>query len=172
MRLALTPLALNPSVSTKCGVTIATLTLSFMVGSSAIAQPLTPSLSLATLPPLSVPIAHKNAYRIETITAAIERSPNNANLYNSRGWYYFQQGSYEAAIADYTRVETLGLDTIEDFYRPTVYYVRGLSYAQLGRYEAAIADLNIALEMYNAKNEIAAIQEIETTIEKLETLTE
>ena len=109
---------------------------------------------------------------IQILTAAIEQNPNNANLYNSRGWYHFQQGAYTESIADYTRVEELGVETIDYFYQPTVYYVRGLAYAQIGEPEAAITDLETALKMYEASDNDAAVREIQTTLEKIKNLPE
>lgn len=169
---------LNLSVVVKCGLAIALLSAPFMAGSKAIAQPLAASAAYLLSKPtpqssaLSETTAPKNIQRIQLLTAAIEQNPDNANLYNSRGWYYFQQGAYAESIADYTRVEELGIEMIDGFYQPTVYYVRGLAYAQLGESKSAIADLEIALEMYQASGNEAAVQEIQTTIEKLKTLPE
>lgn len=143
-------------------VAIAAIALPLSIGSAIAQSTPTPPASEP-----SQPTATEN-YRIGPLTQAIERDPDNIHLYNSRGWYYFQDGAYEQTIADYNRVIELGVEQLDPFYQPAVYYVRGLAYGQLGNNALAIQDLTIAAEIYEGQGNEAFVQEIRATIAQLE----
>lgn len=142
-----------------------------VVAITAIALPL--SISSATAQPAatsqtSQPATTTENYRIGPLTQAIERDPDNINLYNSRGWYYFTDGTYEKTITDYTRVIELGVEQLDAVYQPAVYYVRGMAYGQLGNNALAIQDLTIAAEIYETQGNGAGVQEVRALIAQLE----
>jgi len=142
-----------------------------VVAITAIALPLsmTPATaqSTTTAPNKTSQPAAEN-YRIGPLTQAIENDPNNINLYNSRGWYYFTDGTYEKTITDYTRVIELGVEQLDAVYQPAVYYVRGMAYGQLGNNTLAIQDLTIAAEIYETQGNEAGVQEVRALIAQLE----
>ncbi|MEM6598246.1 MAG: hypothetical protein AAF635_08765 [Cyanobacteria bacterium P01_C01_bin.69] len=105
--------------------------------------------------------------RIDTLTQAIERHPENAALYNSRGWYNFLDGNYAETVADYGRVIELGIENIDPVYHTSVYHVRGLAYVELGEKALAIESLQVAGEMYRASGESAGVEAIEGAITQL-----
>jgi tetratricopeptide (TPR) repeat protein len=65
----------------------------------------------------------------------------NADFYNNRGWGYFNLGSYDFAIADYSKA--IQLDP--NYTWP--YNNRGLVYFNQGKYDLAIADFNQAIRL-------------------------
>ncbi len=113
-------------------------------------------------------LVRKNRQRIQLITQAIERSPDNINLYNARGWYYFQLGEYQLTLADYERVVELGVENLGPVYQPAVYYVRGMSYASLNETALAIENLQMSVEIYAAQGNEPAVNELNQLIQKLQ----
>lgn len=106
-------------------------------------------------------------YRIDILTQAIEQHPDNAALYNSRGWYNFLDGNYAETVADYSRVIELGIKNIDPVYHTSVYHVRGLAYAELDEKSLAIESLQIAADMYATEGNSAAVQELNAAIAQL-----
>ena len=71
---------------------------------------------------------------IDDHTDAIEHSPDNADLYAGRAYFYHLLGENRQAIADYTSAIELDPDN------PELYYLRARRYDVIKEYEAAIAD--------------------------------
>jgi len=105
--------------------------------------------------------------RIDTLTQAIERYPENAALYNSRGWYSFWDGDYAQSASDYSQVIALGIENIDPIYHTSVYHVRGLAYAELGETALALESLQVAAQMYREQGDALGQQEVETAIERI-----
>lgn len=118
--------------------------------------------------PASEFLVRKNRHRIQVITQAIEQSPDDINLYNARGWYYFQLGEYQLTLADYERVVELGVENLRPVYQPAVYYVRGISYASLNETALAIENLQIGVEIYTAQGNEPAVNELNKLIQQLQ----
>ena len=107
-------------------------------------------------------------YRIDMLSRAIEKYPNNAALYNSRGWYSFVEGLYEQSVNDYNAVIELGIEGIDETYHASVYHVRGLGYAALSEYALAVESLKVAMEIYESQGNVAAVEELTGVIEEIE----
>ena len=67
--------------------------------------------------------------------------PVDADGFHDRGNRHSRNGSYELAIADYSRAIELAPGFTE------AHYDRGFSFYELRRYEEAIADLTRAIEL-------------------------
>ena len=67
--------------------------------------------------------------------------PVDANGFHDRGNRYSRGGSYEMAIADYSKAIEIDPGFAE------AHYDRGFSFYEMGRYEEAIADLTRAIEL-------------------------
>ncbi len=67
--------------------------------------------------------------------------PVDANGYHDRGNLRSRNGSYEPAIADYSKAIELKPDFAE------AHYNRGSSFYELGSYEESIADLTRAIDL-------------------------
>ena len=76
---------------------------------------------------------------IADCSAAIQRNPNDANAYLTRGGTYLNKREYDRAIADYTTVISLIPDDAEAYCR------RGDAYCSSGKYNRAIADYDATL---------------------------
>jgi tetratricopeptide (TPR) repeat protein/uncharacterized protein YgiM (DUF1202 family) len=74
-------------------------------------------------------------------SCAIELSPNDFGLYNSRGNAYFYIPELQDALADYNKAIELSPETAY------LYFNRGNNYALLEDYELALADYNRCLEL-------------------------
>ena len=78
---------------------------------------------------------------IEKYTKKIEKEPNNASYWNSRGITYNKLREYNKAISDYDRA--IELNSEEAVY----FNNRGNSYSNLEVYDKAIDDFNIAIKL-------------------------
>ncbi|MDR4497770.1 MAG: tetratricopeptide repeat protein [Candidatus Scalindua sp.] len=78
---------------------------------------------------------------IAEYTQAIERDPENVDLYIARGDAYFAKGQNDEAIADYT--QAIKLEPTEAL----TYHNRGGLYIVNGEYDKAIADLTQAIKL-------------------------
>ena len=67
--------------------------------------------------------------------------PVDANGFHDRGNRHSRNGSYELAIADYSKAIEIDSGFAE------AHYDRGFSFYELGRYEEAITDLTRAIEL-------------------------
>ena len=67
--------------------------------------------------------------------------PVDANGFHDRGNLRSRNGSYESAIADYTKSIEMDQDFAE------AHYSRGSSFYEIGNYEEALADLNRAIDL-------------------------
>ena len=67
--------------------------------------------------------------------------PVDVNGFHDRGNLRSRNGSYELAIADYSRAIELDPDFAE------AHYDRGFSFYELGQYEQAVADITRAIEL-------------------------
>ncbi len=67
--------------------------------------------------------------------------PVDSNGFHDRGNLRSRNGSYESAIADYSKAIDMGQDFAE------AHYNRGASYYEIGNYEEALADLNRAIDL-------------------------
>ena len=76
---------------------------------------------------------------IADCSAAIQRNPNDAKAYLTRGGTYLNKREYDRAIADYTTVISLTPDDAEAYCR------RGDAYRSSGKYNRAIADYDATL---------------------------
>ena len=70
---------------------------------------------------------------------AINKSPGKIRPYNNRGVEYLEQGEYDKAIIDLSRVIELKRDYADG------YYNRGLVYQKQGEYGRAVSDYNEAI---------------------------
>lgn len=129
------------------------------------AQPVNAETS-AVAETVSAPVSSGN-YRIDMLSQAIAQNPDNAALYNSRGWYSFLEGLYAQSVDDYNTVIELGIDKIDATYHASVYHVRGLSYAELGESALAADSLKAAVEIYETQGNAAAVEELTVLIENL-----
>jgi tetratricopeptide (TPR) repeat protein len=95
-----------------------------------------------------------NAEAITEFDSAIKLDPKNVNAYVSRAITYSEQGQYQKAIDDFTKV--LGSDgqkTFEEFWigdkaaQAYVYYNRGIAYYKFGKYQESINDCNTAINL-------------------------
>ena len=110
----------------------------------------------------------KNRRRVEMLTHAIERHPDNINLYNSRGWYNFQLGEYKKVVTDYDRIIELGPENLEPHYQPIIHYVRGLSLLKLGEEQLAIESLKIAANIFKSQNNSQGLAEVTNVIDSID----
>jgi Flp pilus assembly protein TadD len=78
---------------------------------------------------------------IADYTDAIQKDPNNAAAYVSRGVAYDYKKDYDRAIADYTQAIRL------DPNYALAYYNRGVAYVNKGDYDRAIADYTQAIRL-------------------------
>jgi tetratricopeptide (TPR) repeat protein len=78
--------------------------------------------------------------QIAYLTRKIEKSPQDATLFNERGMLYRQKGDYDHAISDLTRA----LDLLPAMSR--AYYNRAWVYLDLGQSDKALMDVEKALE--------------------------
>lgn len=142
----------------------------FTTGQAAMAQSseAAPADQAETAAPPSEILAQKNRHRIQVITQALEQSPDDINLYNARGWYYFQLGEYQLTLTDYERVIELGVENLRPVYQPAVYYVRGISYASLEKPALAIESLQMGIELYSAQGNEQAVNELTRLIQQLQ----
>ena len=67
--------------------------------------------------------------------------PVDANGFHDRGNRHSRNGSYELAIADYSKAIEIDSEFAE------AHYDRGFSFYELGRYEEAITDLTRAIDL-------------------------
>jgi tetratricopeptide (TPR) repeat protein len=67
--------------------------------------------------------------------AALDRSPDDANVLNSRGFVRFRLGRFEDALADYDRALALDADVASS------HYMRGLTRRRLGQEPDAATDI-------------------------------
>jgi tetratricopeptide (TPR) repeat protein len=72
---------------------------------------------------------------------AIRLNPADATTYNNRGFTYYRQEQYEAAVVDYSEAIRLNTAYAEAFYN------WGLAYSIQGQYEAAVADYSEAIRL-------------------------
>jgi len=78
---------------------------------------------------------------IDDYTKAIQIDPNNADVYHSRGFAYYNRREYDRAIADYTKAIQI------DPKNAVTYNNRGAAYNNKGNYDLAIADLDQAIRL-------------------------
>jgi tetratricopeptide (TPR) repeat protein len=81
-----------------------------------------------------------NEGNIASLTGVIERNPQDAAAYNTRGVVYAKLGRYSNAIEDFTH--TIGLDP--NF--SGAYTNRALAYRQMKKDNLALQDFNQAIE--------------------------
>jgi len=81
---------------------------------------------------------------VQEYTKAIEREPENSDLYILRGNIYSHFGQYEKAIEDYSKAIDLS-QNMEDIY--VIYYNRGYAYDSKGEYDKAIEDFTKAIDI-------------------------
>ena len=72
---------------------------------------------------------------------ALKLTPNDANVYNNRGTFYYGRGDIDLAIADFEKA--LGLDPN----LAEAYNNRGLAYEKKGDFDHASADFSTAVEL-------------------------
>jgi tetratricopeptide (TPR) repeat protein len=77
-----------------------------------------------------------------TCNAPIDLNPAYAEVYYNRGNTYYQQGQYEAALADFNKAIDLNPAYAK------AYYNRGLTCKNLSQFEAALADFEQALAIF------------------------
>lgn len=77
---------------------------------------------------------------LSLINQAIERSPSQANYYDTRGWVYFKQGKYESALADFMKALEL------DPKNPTYLEHIGDTYIKTNQKDKAIQKWEEAVE--------------------------
>jgi tetratricopeptide (TPR) repeat protein/membrane protease YdiL (CAAX protease family) len=82
----------------------------------------------------------------DDLDLAVTLDPNNPDYYESRGWSYYLDGKYSAAVSDATRA--LSLDRNQSW----TYHVRGAAYYALGDCGNALPDLKRYTD--SAKNDI------------------
>jgi tetratricopeptide (TPR) repeat protein len=87
---------------------------------------------------------------ISSLTAVIQRNPNDAEAYNVRGSAYGRGGRYQEAIDYFNRAIELN----PRFYQ--AYANRALIHRYLGDQQAAMTDYNRALEI-NSRYDVAYI---------------
>lgn len=75
--------------------------------------------------------------RIAALTAGIEKTPSDPQLYLQRGDLYFDIRSFDSAIDDYTRAIALD-DTLDK-----AYFGRGMALGRKGAVDEGIADLSV-----------------------------
>ncbi|MDA3778775.1 MAG: tetratricopeptide repeat protein [Bacteroidales bacterium] len=80
---------------------------------------------------------------LKNYTKAIDRNPNNPNVYIYRGYLYYKNGEFEKAITDFSTVIKL------DSKNPYAYYNRGMSYTKHDQKNKACKDFHKACEMGN-----------------------
>jgi tetratricopeptide (TPR) repeat protein len=78
---------------------------------------------------------------LEALTTAIQLDPEYAEAYAYRGFAYYQQGNYAAAMEDYSKAVALWPVFAE------VYYFRAILYGHLKDHEKAINDYTSAIEL-------------------------
>jgi Flp pilus assembly protein TadD len=81
------------------------------------------------------------ARAIALLTAAIEKEPDNATAYATRGMAYYSKQDYDRAIADYSEVIRL---------KPTLgraYAARAVAYKEKAEFDKAIADFEEAIRL-------------------------
>ena len=83
---------------------------------------------------------------INGCTALIQKGVNRPEIYQKRGFAYFDKGRYRDAIADLSKV--LALDP--KYY--SVYMARGYSYEKNGQRAEAIADYRKAVKLNPASS--------------------
>jgi ankyrin repeat protein/regulator of sirC expression with transglutaminase-like and TPR domain len=72
---------------------------------------------------------------------ALSKNPNDAKVYEMRGFEFLTKGFYDLAIADYTRSIQLNPNNAE------AYVNRGMSYSQAEKYDKAIEDFNQVIKL-------------------------
>jgi predicted negative regulator of RcsB-dependent stress response len=78
---------------------------------------------------------------IDEYTQAIQIDPNNAAVFHSRGFAYFNKGEYDLAIADFTKAIQI------DPKNAVTFNNRGAAYNNKGNYDNAIADFDQAIRL-------------------------
>jgi hypothetical protein len=73
--------------------------------------------------------------------AAISQSPDNALMYNNRGYVKFNMNDFQEAISDYTKAIALKPNF------PLAYNNRGLAYSSIGDLGSAIKEFDKAIEL-------------------------
>lgn len=81
------------------------------------------------------------ACAVEFYTKALQKYPNYAEAYNGRGWTYFNQGSYDEAVADCTQAISLKADYAEAL------TCRGRAYGFKDENEKSFTDCNDAVRL-------------------------
>ena len=81
------------------------------------------------------------ANRLNKDTKAIPRTPNDVEIYNTRGITYSENGNQDRAIATFSKAIELKPNFTE------AYYNRGLAYYKKGEYDCAIQDFGKAIEL-------------------------
>ena len=76
-----------------------------------------------------------------TLNPRTPQDPVDAKDFHRRGNLRSRNGSYESAIADYSKAIEMDVDFAE------AHYDRGSSFYELGRYEESLADLNRAIDL-------------------------
>jgi regulator of sirC expression with transglutaminase-like and TPR domain len=94
--------------------------------------------------------AQASQENISSLSAVIQRNPNDPEAYNVRGTAYGRGGRYQEAIADFNRAIELN----PRFYQ--AYANRALIHRFMGDQQAALADYNRALEI-NSRYDVAYI---------------
>src|SRR5689334_1843703 len=89
----------------------------------------------------TIEAAQGSSENIESLTAVINRSPNDAEGYNVRGSAYGRAGRYQEALQDFDRAVQLN----PNFYQ--AYSNRALIYRYLGDPNKAQADYNRAIQI-------------------------
>jgi tetratricopeptide (TPR) repeat protein len=114
-----------------------TLTQAAIINENAlIEQDIAFTFADVALSPSSSPLAI-----IAVLNGLVAKYPDRATAYQVRGLAYYQQGSYEQAIADFTQAISIEPDFDE------AYSNRALAYGAMGDYEKALEDFSIVLQI-------------------------
>lgn len=84
---------------------------------------------------------------ITLFTDVLEKYPTEAGIRYNRGLTYYNEGSYQLAIADFTE------SIRHDPGRGASYFNRGMAFKELGDMEAVVKDMSLALEFGSSPGE-------------------
>ena len=89
----------------------------------------------------NIPERERKRHSVSDISAMIEKTPEKASLYYTRGTLLAKQEDYEAAISDFTQALVI------DPRMPEAFFNRGLAYVFSGEKKKGLADLSKAGEL-------------------------
>ena len=106
----------------------------------------------------------ENLNQIESLTIAIQASPNSAELYFHRGNSYQKMGNHEKTLEDYTKAIEINSSYA------LAYHNRGLVNSDLGNKKAAVEDLRKAAKFYFEQGDLDSYNQTRTMSQALHEL--